>query len=506
VKRLLAIALLTSACGGAPRATDTTTQAQGTDEVRVVTLPASQTPAVTLRLAFRAGAADDPPGREGLTALAARLMAEGGTQALGSYELKQALFPWAAELGVEGDKEMTVFVARVHRDHLDEFLPLLGDVLLRPRWDAKEFERLRRDAVDDVEKNLRGNDDERLGKEALQLMLYAGHPYGHPDVGTVEGLRAATLEDAKAQAAKVFTRERLTIGVAGGWPEDLPAKLSRTLAALPSGAAPAAIPAAKGMEGARLLLVEKDAPAVAVSMGAPVAFDRADPDFPALMVAVSAFGEHRQFHGRLMQRLRELRGLNYGDYAYAEHFEQEGWSTFARVNIPRSEQYFSIWLRPVQPAQAHFALRLALREYEKLLNEGLTDEEVATVKSFLGGYTQLWEKNDSRRLGYAIDDAFYGTPERLKKFREALPSITTAQVNAALKKHLPPADALRIAVVTADAAKFQEKVLNNEATPIEYTSPKPQAILDEDVQIMKHPFGIEAAEVRVVPAAQIFQR
>ncbi len=506
MKRLLPAALLVAACGGAPRAPSTDTATQGTESVRAVTLPASQTPAVTLRIAFRAGAADDPPGREGLTALAARLMAEGGTQALGAYELKQALFPWAAELGVEGDKEMTVFVARVHRDHLDPFLPLLGDVLLRPRWDAKEFERLRRDAVDDLEKNLRGNDDERLGKEALQWMLYAEHPYGQPDVGTVEGLRAATLDEVKAQAAKVFTRERLTIGVAGGWPADLPAKLSQVLEALPSGAPPASVPAAAGLEGTRLLLVEKDAPAVAVSMGAPIEIDRRHADFAALMVGISAFGEHRQFHGRLMQRLRELRGLNYGDYAYAEHFEQEGWSTFARVNIPRSRQYFSIWLRPVQPAQAHFALRLALYEYEKLLRDGLTAEEVETVKSFLGGYTQLWEKNDSRRLGYALDDAFYGTPERLQRFRELLPSITAEQVNAALKQHLPPASALRMAVVTADAAKFQETVLNNEATPIEYTSPKPQAILDEDVVIMKHPFGVEAPQVRVVPAAQIFQR
>jgi len=66
-------------------------------------------------------------------------MAEGGTQALSAAELNEALFPMAAELGVQSDKELTVFVARVHRDHLQKFLHIFSDVLVRPRFDPKEF-------------------------------------------------------------------------------------------------------------------------------------------------------------------------------------------------------------------------------------------------------------------------------------------------------------------------------------------------------------------------------
>jgi zinc protease len=514
--RWLPVLAVATACGGtpkpapapetAPSPASAAAPAPEANMPRVVTLPASQTPVVTLRILFRAGSADDPAGKEGVTALAARMMAEGGTQKLTSYELKQTLFPWAVNIGQSVDKEMTVFTARVHKDQLDQFLPILADVLLHPRWEPSELERMRHDAIDDIEKRLRGNDDEDLGKETLQYMLYAGGPYGHPDQGTVEGLKAITLDDVKGQAQRVFSKARLTIGVAGGWPQDLPQRLQDMLAALPEGTAPGAIPDAKGLDDVKMLLAEKEANSVAFSLGAPVSYDRRDPDFPALMVAISALGEHRQFHGRLMQRLRELRGLNYGDYAYAEHFEQDGWSTFADVNIARSKQYFSIWLRPVRPEQAHFALRAALYEYDKFLKDGLTADELDTVKRFLAGYPRLGENNDSRRLGLALDDAFYGTPNRLAEFRKVLPTLTLEQVNAAIRKHLPPISALRIAVVTDDAAKFKEKVLNNEATPIEYTAPKPQAVLDQDVVIMKRGFDVGAADLRVIPASQLFEK
>jgi zinc protease len=278
-------------------------------------------------------------------------------------------------------------------------------------------------------------------------MLYPDHPYGHFVGGSVAGLKAATPDRRSGPMPPGSSvKARLTIGVAGGLSRRTCPNALKTAAleSLPAGEPVAPLPAVGGLDGVRMLLVEKKAPAVAFSLGAPVAFDRAHPDFAALMVGVSAFGEHRQFHGRLMQRLREERGLNYGDYAYPEFFRQDGWSTFARVNIPRRQQQFSIWLRPVQATDALFALRLALHEYDKLLREGLTADEVQRAARFLEGYTRLFEKDADRRLGLAIDDAFNDTPERLEKLRAALPGLTAETVNAALRKHLPPVERLSI--------------------------------------------------------------
>ncbi len=469
-----------------------------------LTLPPGRSPAVAIRLAFRSGFADDPPGAAGLTALTAQLIAEGGTVDRPPAALKETLFPWAARIEVFVDADMTVFTTRVHRDDAAALVPVLAEVLTRPRWAPEEFERMRRDAVDEIEKHLRTSDDETLGKEALAHLVFAGHPYGRYVGGAVADLKAMTLSQVRAHAARVFGRARLTIGVSGGWPPGLPEALSAALEALPAGDPVAALPAGGGLAGVRMLIVDKKAPAVALSLGAPVDFDRAHPDFPALMVGVSAFGEHRQFHGRLMQRLREERGLNYGDYAYPEFFRQDGWSTFARLNIPRRRQLFSIWLRPVQAADAVFALRLALHEYDGLLRDGLTQEEVTRAARFLEGYTRLFEKDADRRLGLAIDDAFYGTPERLAKLRAALPGLTAETVNAALRKHLPAAEALRIAVVTDDAAAFRAAVLSNAASVKAYASEKPASLLEEDARAARRPFGLAPDEVRIVPVGALF--
>ncbi|MFN7135228.1 MAG: M16 family metallopeptidase [Myxococcales bacterium] len=284
---------------------------------QVVRAPTRGLPLVVFRIAFRAGSIDDPPGKEGLTALTADLMTEGGTRTLSSAELIEALFPMAADISAVTDKELTVFAGKVHADHLETYLPLLLSAITEPRWDPKEFERLRDDALQDLEKRLRTSDDENLGKAALDTLMWRGHPYAHPELGTSTGLRAITLDDCRAHAARVFTRDRMVIGVGGEVTDALVERLQKGLAALPEKGAPLVeLPEPKPPE-TKVLVVDKDAPSSAISLGYPWALRRDHPDFFPMMVAVSALGEHRQFVGRLMKELRMKRGLNYGDYAYA---------------------------------------------------------------------------------------------------------------------------------------------------------------------------------------------
>ena len=80
------------------------------------------------------------------------------------------------------------------------------------------------------------------------------------------------------------------------------------------------LPPIAPVEHTRLTIVDKDTRSVAYSLGFPIIVKRGQPDYPALLVATSYFGQHRMSGGRLYQRMRELRGLNYGDYAYIEYF------------------------------------------------------------------------------------------------------------------------------------------------------------------------------------------
>ena len=483
-------------------------------EIRVLALPPSQKPMVTIALRFTSGAVDDPKAQAGITALAARVMAEGGTQSLDAKSLIVALFPMATSIDARVDKELTTFAATVHKDNLEKLLPILIDVVTHPRWDPHEFARLRDAAVIDVEKRLRQGDDENLGKAALGELMYRGHPYGRLTAGHAGALKALTLEDVKAHAAKVFSADRLTVGVSGGYPPGLPERVAAALSGLPKpGPERAAIPPQQP-HGPRYLLIEKPGEATAISCGLPWALSHKDPDWAALSVARSAFGEHRQFNGRLMQRLRELRGLNYGDYAYIEHFQQQGGNAAtAQLGRARHQQDFTIWLRPVQNENRLFALRAALYELSRTLGEEpFGEEEVAQTKGFLDGYLLLFDQTDARKLGYALDDDFLAQPDFLQKWRAAVREVNAAEVNAAWKKWVKP-EALECVLVGPGMEEAKRTLLADGETPMRYQKDaqgnvpeKPAALLETDKAVNRTSFGARGdQDVVIAPVDKMFE-
>jgi zinc protease len=473
---------------------------------RVVARRSADSRIVSFRIAFAAGSADDPPGKEGLTELTAAVMSEGGTKSLTYAQLLEKLFPMASSIDVDVDRDQTVFVAEVSRASLDQFYPILREVLLEPRLDAEDFARLRTRATSTLTSDLRGADDEALGKEALQALVYENHPYGHPTVGTEHGIASITLEDLAAHRKRVFCKERVTVGVAGGFPEGFDAAMVKDLAQLPTCDGPrAALPAPRVRKGIHVLIVDKPtADATAISIGFPVAVTRASADYPALLFATDYLGLHRQSAGLLFRELREKRGLNYGDYAYAEFFAQAGGERYPRTNIGRRQQLASIWLRPMKPKNAQFALRGALRTYAKLLESGVPAADIARFRKFLSGYVGLEQQTESRRLGYAMDDAFYGlTTPYIETVRRGWDALDEAKVRAILAT-LPKTD-LQIAIVTRDGAGLAAALEKGEASPVTYDAPKPDDVKSEDRAIETFPVPIRHEDVRVVPVADVFK-
>jgi zinc protease len=221
-------------------------------------------------------------------------------------------------------------------------------------------------------------------------------------------------------------------------------------------------------------------------------------------VAQSWFGQHRESGGRLYNRMRELRGLNYGDYAYIEYFPRGMFQFEPDPNLARQQQIFQIWVRPVEPPNAGFALRLALSELDRLVKQGMTQADFERTRSFLSKYVNVLTKTKSAELGYAIDSAYYGMPGYNEYLKDALAKLTLADVNRAIKKHLR-ADRLQIVGVAKDAAQLKAQLTADAPTPIHYNSPKPQDIVDEDKIVEKWPLGLKAPDVSVVPVDAVFE-
>ncbi len=483
--------------GGAPAAGD---------GPAITHLPSPDSPLVAVRVVFRAGSQDDPPGKEGLAALTAAMIAEGGTEELTYEQVLEKFYPMAATLAGSCRKEVTVFSGTIHRDNLATFGDLVASMIVRPRFAPDDFERLRSEAVDAIARTLRGGNDEELGKWTLQLALYPGHPYGHVDRGTVQGLKAITLDDVKAFHRAHYARSNLQVGLAGGAGAGPLDRIKAAFAPLPAGAAaPPPLPAVARPTGLEITIVDKPAAeATAVSLGFPIDLNRRDDDFYALAVANSYLGEHRTFNGKLMQDLRGKRGLNYGDYSYIEDFIQEGGGTFPVANNPRRQQYFSIWIRPVPRDKAVFALRAALWEFDRLVDSGMSPADFEATRSFLLNYSKLWVQTASRRLGHAMDGAFHGRDDEVTELARRLPSLTVDQVNAAVRRHLKTGG-FRVAIVARDALGLKDALLAAAPTPLTYdTQGTPADVLAEDKVIAAYP--IRASRVAIVPVGSLFEK
>ena len=467
---------------------------------------APDSPIVNLRIVFRTGSIDDPPGLHGLNALTALMIGAGGTETLAYDELAETLYPWSASISAQSDKEVTTVTGRVHRDHLEPFYAIFRDLILAPRFDPADFERNRDRLRNAVVSTLRGNDDEELGKEALNALLYRGHPYEAPTLGTELGLEAITLDDVREFHAQRYTRGNFLAGAGGGYPEGFLARVETDLRDnLPEGGGePAELPAPRVLEGVELLVVEKQAIATAISIGFPIGLTRADDDFYPLLVANSYFGEHRTFNGLLMNVMRGQRGLNYGDYSYIENFIQAGGSRMPVPNIPRRQQFFSIWIRPVPHHNAHFALRQAMRELQRLVEQGLSQEDFEATRDFLLNYSQLYVQTTNRRLGYLMDARFYDSGFLVDEIRARLPELTVDDVNAAIRRHLR-FDDLGVAVVTSNAEAFVERLLAGEPSPPTYNTAVGENILAEDAEIIEYPIPFNMERVQIVPVREMFR-
>jgi zinc protease len=358
------------------------------------------------------------------------MLTQGGSREMTYKQILDAMFPMATSVSSQVDKEMTVFSATTHVDNLEAFYKIFRAMLLDPGWRPEDFSRLRDDAINYLRVSLRGNNDEELGKEVLYNEIYAGLPYGHHNLGSAGGLQRITLEDLRSFYQTHYGRDNLILGIAGGYPESFLGRMKKDFGKLPAKTVRAPEwKAPAGPRGVRVTMVEKDTRSVAYSMGFPITVRRGHPDYPALLVAQAYFGQHRTSGNRLYDRMRELRGLNYGDYAYLEYFPRGMFQFEPDPNLGRRGQIFQIWIRPVQPPTAHFALRLALYELDKLTREGLSQESFERWRSFVSKNVNLLTKTKDAELGYAIDSQYYGIPDYNRYIKEGLARLTVDDVN-----------------------------------------------------------------------------
>ncbi|NOQ96612.1 MAG: hypothetical protein GQ561_00445, partial [Calditrichae bacterium] len=467
--------------------------------IEIVELPLPNTNKVVVKLMFKNGSITDPAGKEGLTFLTANLITQGGSDKMSYSEIQEFIYPMAVNYFVSVDKEVTTFTFEVHKDFLEKFYPVMTALILEPSFAAADFERVKINQQNYVDQVIRASSDEEYSKKALEDLLFRGTNYQHMKQGKSSSVKSLTLEDVKSHYEQYFTRNNLILGIAGNYSNEYLNQPKSDIGKLPN-SKPVIPEPGKARQPAGIeveIIAKENAFGSAIFTGFPLEINRPNDNFAALMVANSYLGEHRKAYSKLYQEIRQKRSMNYGDYSYIEWYESGGANMLPPPGVPRHSNYFAIWIRPVQIAKqltqqyeelsdiqvghAHFALRMAFYELDKLVKTGLTQNDFESTRTFLRSYIKLYVQTPADRLGFLMDSKFYGRDNYIEELDQLLANLTLEDVNKAIKKQWQT-DNMYVTIVTdaSEAEPLAKSLKENLPSPMSYSNIV-KAGLSEDI-------------------------
>lgn len=436
------------------------TTEQGT---RVYFMQAEELPMLDIQLLFAAGASRDGE-LPGLGTMTNAMLNEGtgdqdaGTIAAG-FERLGAQFTNSAhrDMALAGLRTLSA------DDKLDAAVALFTQVVARPSFPEEAFERLRNQLLASLKFRLQR--PASLASEAFWADLYPGHPYGTLPEGQAESLQAMTPETLRQFHSQYYTTGNAVIALVGDINRERAERLAQRLAdALPQGPAAPVIADPEPVASSHRH-IEFDGQQTHILVGQH-GISRHDPDYAALYVGNQILGGSG-FGSRLMQEIRESRGLSY--------------SVSSRL-IPMQATGPVMVSMQTRSDQVDQALEVIHQSLDAFINEGPTEAELARTKRQINGEFPLSTANNAAIVAQLGMIGFYGLPlNHLQLFLDQVQALTVEDIRAAFARHFDPEQRLVITVgpapgiadsAPADAVNETDKQdQETDATP----TPEPQA-------------------------------
>lgn len=386
-------------------------------------------PFTALAIRFQGGTSVDLGPRRGATNLMTGLLEEGAGD-LDAQGFAAARDAMAAEFRFSASVDGVSVRARFLTENQGPAVDLLRQALIAPRFDADAVERVRGQVL----ANLRSEEKDpgAIAGERLRARMFEGHVYGLPADGTIETVSALTVADIVAAHQGALARDRITVAAAGDISAvDLGLLLDHLLGELPAMGAPlpgrAEVAATSGLQ-----VTEFPGPQAIVAFAAPgIAFD--DPDYFAAVVMNEIMGGDR-FGSRLMDELREKRGLTYGARSSLSNYDQ-------------AEMISGSFATGTETAGQ--AVEVLRTEWARMASGGVTVEELASAKTYLtGAYPLRFDGNAAIASILVGMQALGLTPDYPKTRNDRVNAVQIEDVARVAKRLMDP-DKLFVTVVGA---------------------------------------------------------
>ncbi|MEZ5317877.1 MAG: pitrilysin family protein [Vicinamibacterales bacterium] len=342
--------------------------------LRVWSIPAPAAPLAAVLLVVEHGSARDPEDQPGLVGLTADLMDEGAGN-LDAIAVADAFMRLGTHLEIEVAPDVTTFGLTALTRVLPEALALLADVVIRPRLEARDFDRIRDLRLNRLRQLSRS--PSAVANRVFNGAVFAAHPYARGTLGTTVALRTLSADDTRAQWAEGFERAGATLVVAGDVTLDaIRPVVERTFGTWGGGRPRTPLPAVSlaGGDAAVLLVDRPGASQSELRVGHSGPPRRTEAYFTLLTLNAVLGG---QFSSRINRNLRETRGVTYGARTAFE-FRRAGGSFGCDTSV--------------QSDATADAIAEILREFETIRSEPVGEDELALARSSLTrGYVRNFE-------------------------------------------------------------------------------------------------------------------
>ncbi len=415
--------------------------------LQVVLVSQDEQPVVSARMLIRAGAAQDPKGKEGLAMLTAALLDQ-GTTTREAGQIAEEIDFMGGLLGTGAGTDLSFVNTVSMSDGLAQALDLMGDVIRNPAFSAQEIERQRGQALSSLK--VAADDPDTVASQVIDRLVFGFHPYGFPSSGTAQSLAGLTRDDFVTFHKTWFVPNNALIAIVGAVPaEQAFAQVQRVFGDWARGQVPALTAMEPPPPVKRVVVIDKPGAVQTEIRAGHLAIPRKHPDHLVMDQVVKILGG--EGGNRLQQVLRTQKSLTYGASADLDAYKQAG-GVIAETDT-RTEATTE-------------ALRTVVDEFFRLQRERVYEGELEGAQAFLAGSFPLSIEAPDAIATRVLNQLFYDLPlEELPAYPERVRSVTPDDVQRVAKAWLKPAQ-LSV-VLVGDADKFIGQLAGAGFTSIE---------------------------------------
>jgi zinc protease len=391
-------------------------------------------PIVKVAVGVKAGSVTEPDEKAGLAALTAELLTSGTAKRTASRISEEADFV-GASIGASGGNDYATVSLSVLKKDLNLGFDLLSDIILNPSFPENELNK-QRERIKGALK-AREEDPDFVASREFRKAVFGSHPYGRLVSGTPESLDRIRRDDVVQFHSAYYVPNNATMSVVGDiTPDEVNGLVKRYFSGWNSGDLHISPPQRAGqLKGIKIITVDKDLTQANIIFGHE-GISRDNPDYYAVQVMNHILGGGG-FESRLMQNIREQKGLAYDVYSFFDANKYEG---AFQVGVQTKNE------------STNTAIEEILKEIGRIRDTMVTDAELADAKSFLTGSFPLRLETGQRIASFLLAVEFYGLGmDYIDRYPDYINRVTKEDVLQMARKYLDPANF--VLVVVADQKK-----------------------------------------------------